>query len=130
MARQTARNKKKETKKKNRPVMWSDVSGVMRVYANKFVTGRGCFIKYSTSIGKKNDDGEYDNCYYSVFFPREDKPELEGAFEINITKGFLTLNVYEKTRGKTTERVVSPAIMVEEYVFVDDEQDYEDGQEF
>ena len=130
MARQTARNKKKETKKKNRPVMWSDVSGVMRVYGNEFVTGRGSFIKYSTSIGKKNDDSEYDNCYYSVFFPREDNPELEGAFEINIRKGFLTLDVYEKTRGKSTERIVSPAIMVQEYVFVDDEQEDDEDKPF
>lgn len=128
MARQTAK-KNDQKRKKERPVMWTDVSGVMRVYGREFETKRGSFIKYSTSIGRKNEDGDYDNCYLPVFFPKDDTPDLDGAFEVHITKGFLTLNVYDKGKGRNAEHVVEPAVMVQEYVYVDDEQDYEDDQE-
>ena len=131
MARQAAKkNERKNTgkRKENRPVMWTDVSGVMRVYGSEVETKRSSFIKYSTSIGRKNEDGDYDNAYLTVFFPKEDAPDIEGAFEINITKGFLTLEAYDKGKGKNAEHVVKPAVMVLEYVFVDDEQ--EEDEEF
>lgn len=129
MARQTAR-KKEQKRKKDRPVRWTDVSGVMRVYGHEFETkNRKSFIRYSTSIGRKNEDGDYENAYLTVFFPKNDAPDIEGSFEVNITKGFMTLNVYDKGKGKNAEHIVEPAVMVQEYVFVDDEQDYEDDQE-
>ena len=129
MARQTAR-KNEQKRKKERPAMWSDVSGRMRVYGREFETKRGSFIKYSTSIGKKNEDGDYDNYYLPVFFPKEDAPDMEGAFELEITKGFMTLNVYDKGKGKNAEHIVEPAVMVLEYVFVDDEQEEDEDKPF
>lgn len=133
MARQTARNKKQEKKKKDRPVMWTDVTGVMRVYGQEFEYSKGgrdkYFIKYSTSIGRKNEDGKYDNCYLTVFFPKDDQPDIEGAFEICVCKGFMTLNVYDKGKGKNAAHIVEPAIMIQEYEFIDDEQDPDEDQE-
>lgn len=129
MARQAAR-KNSQKRKKERPARWTDVSGVMRVYGHEFETkNRKFFIRYSTSIGRKNEDGDYENTYLTVFFPKNDAPDIEGSFEVNIIKGFMTLNVYDKGKGKNAEHIVEPAVMVQDYVFVDDEQDYEDDQE-
>lgn len=122
MARQT--KSKKQEAKKDRPVMWSDVTGVMRVYGAEFTTKNNkSFIKYSTSIGRKNEKGEYDNCYFPVFFAKDDDPGVDGAIEIVVTKGFLTLNVYDKGKGKNAVHVVEPAIMVQDYEFLDEEQE-------
>ena len=130
MARQTAR-KKKETKK-DRPVMWSDVTGVMRLYGKEFDGRRNgeTFIRYSTSLGRKNEDGDYDNCYLTVFFPKDDAPGIAGAFEIVVTKGFMTLNVYDRGKGKNAVHVVEPAIMVQEYEFIDEDQEDDEDKLF
>ena len=123
MAIQTARNKKQETKKKARPVMWTDICGIMRVYGHEFQTGRGSFIKYSTSLGRKNEDGDYENFYLPVHFPKDDDPGVEGAFKVNITKGFLSLNTYDTDKGKYTKHVVEPLVKIQEYEFADEEQE-------
>lgn len=131
MARQTARNNKQETKKKDRPVMWSDVTGVMRVYGAEFTTKNNkTFIKYSTSLGRKNEDGEYDNCYFNVFFAKDDDPGIDGAFEIVVCKGFLTLNVYDKGKGKNAVHVVEPAVMIQAYEFLDEEEEDDEDKPF
>lgn len=128
MARQTAR-KNEQKRKKDRPLRWTDVAGEMRVYGREFETkNHKTFIRYSTSIGRKNEDGDYDNSYLTVFFPKDDDPGIEGSFEIGITKGFLTLNVYDK--GKNAEHIVEPAVMILEYVFVDDEQEDDEDKPF
>ena len=47
---------------------------------------------YSTSISRKNQNGEYEKMYLSVQLPRG--VELENRTKINITKNTLLLKLY------------------------------------
>ena len=61
---------KKQSKKQTEKVKYwsSDLTGRMRVYAqevNYKKNGKpASFLKFSTSIGIKNEDGEWDNLYF------------------------------------------------------------------
>lgn len=68
------------------------------------VTGETMIFKnsngfYSTSLSKKNQDGEYVNAYINVSFKKGVK--LEDKTRINITNGFLTFDSYVNKEGKT-----------------------------
>lgn len=56
------------------------------------ITGKTMIFKsqygYSTTISKKNQDGEYERMYVSVQLPKN--IELENKTVINITDGFLS----------------------------------------
>lgn len=103
----TKKATKKATPKTSQ--LWNNVQGTMRVWANEREYKKKSFTVFSTSIGKKNDDGEYDNLYFDVLFKKNEAPEIEdGCIEINITKGFITLKVDKKG-------AIRPAVMVMEY---------------
>ena len=121
--KQTPKTAAKKTAKKQTPKTaqaWNNVKGLMRVWATERAYKKKTWMSFSTSIGKKNEDEEYDNVYFNVLFKKNEAPEVdEGAFEINVKKGFLTLTIY-------SDGSVHPAVMVMEYDLKDDEGDEDD----
>lgn len=120
----TKKKAAKKTAKKQTPKTvqaWNNVKGLMRVWVTERTYKKKSWLSFSTSIGKKNEDEEYDNVYFDVLFKKNEAPEVdEGAFEINVKKGFLTLTVYSDGR-------VHPAVMVMEYDLKDEgDEDDED----
>ena len=121
---------KKQSKKQPEKVNYwnSDLSGRMRVYAqevNHKKNGKpASFLKFSTSIGIKNDEGEWDNLYFNVRFMKGDAPEADGGmnFEIDIAKAFLT---FETFTTKDDEEVKTPVIVVQEWADPDRGEDDE-----
>ena len=111
---------KKQGKKQPEKVnYWNgNLTGRMRVYAqevNYKKNGKpAAFLKFSTSLGVKNDDGEWDNLYFNVRFMKGDAPEVDGGmnFEIEIGKAFLTFEVFQT---KTGEEIKTPVIVVQEW---------------
>ena len=123
----TKKTAAKKTAKKQIPKTaqaWNNVKGLMRVWATERAYKKKSWLSFSTSIGKKNEDEEYDNVYFDVLFKKNEAPEVdEGAFEINVKKGFLTLTVY-------SDGSVHPAVMVMEYdIKGGDEDEDEDADE-
>ena len=116
----------KKTAKKQTPKTvqaWNNVKGLMRVWAAKRGSKMKSWLSFSTSIGKKNENEEYDNVYFDVLFKKNEAPEVdEGAFEINVKKGFLTLTVY-------SDGSVHPAVMVLEYDHEDEDDEDEDDED-
>lgn len=108
--------KKAEKTNTKRPKSWADVSGRMRVWGKEVNYKKTSFISYSTSVGAKNEDDEYDNVYYNVRFRKDEHPGREGAFEINVKAGFLTVTTDKKGN-------CYPAVMVLDYEVVDDDSD-------
>lgn len=122
MATKKTTNKKTAAKKTAKTAQaWNNVKGLMRVWATERGNKKNSWLSFSTSIGKKNEREEYDNVYFGVLFKKGKAPVVdEGAFEINVKKGFLTLTVY-------SDGSVHPAVMVMEYDLKDeDDEDDED----
>ena len=116
----------KKTAKKQTPKTtqaWNNVKGLMRIWAAERKHKKKTWLSFSTSIGKKNEDEVYDNVYFDVLFKKNEAPGVdEGAFEINVKKGFLTLTVY-------SDGSIHPAVMVMEYDLKDadeDDDEYDD----
>lgn len=72
--------------------MWTDISGAMRLFCRERKNGKTSFLTFSTSVARKNEDGEYFNTYYDVMFKKNEAPTANDgeAFYINVTKGFVT----------------------------------------
>lgn len=116
---------KKQTKKQtpNTSQTWNNVKGNMRVWATEHTKKKKSWLSFSTSIGKKNEDEEYDNLYFDVLFKKDERPDVEeGAFEINVKKGFLTLAVY-------SDGSVHPAVMVMKYTLKDEDDEDDEYDE-
>lgn len=97
--------------------MWSDISGKMRVWGKEVEYGKNkSFMSYSTSVGKKNDDDEYDNIYFDVRFKKDEHPDIDEAFMINIKKGFITLYV-------GGDGIARPSVMVLDYKIASEDSD-------
>lgn len=96
-----------------RPKSWADICGRMRVWGKEVEYKKSSFMSYSTSVGAKNKDEEYDNVYYNVRFRKDEHPDIEGAFEINVKAGFLTVTTDKKGN-------CYPAVMVLDYEVVDE----------
>ena len=95
---------------------WNSIKGTMRLWATKRERKSKSWMTFSTSIGKKDDAGDYDNVYFDVLFKKDEAPNVnEGPCGINIRKGFLTLSVY-------SDGSIHPAVMVLEYVLLDEEK--------
>ena len=115
---------KKQNKKQSEKIKYwnSGWTGRMRVYAQEVNYKKGgkpaSFLKFSTSLGIKNEDGEWENLYFNVRFMKGDAPEADGGmnFEIDITKAFLTFEVFETKDG---EKVKTPVIVVQEWADLD-----------
>lgn len=115
------KSSKKQTQKTVQA--WNNVNGVMRVWATERGSKKKRWMSFSTSLGKKNEDEEYDNLYFDVLFKKDEAPKIkdEGAFEIVVNKGFLTLTVYN-------DGSIHPAVMVMDYglKYEDEDEDDED----
>lgn len=71
-----------------------NITGETLIFRNEF--------GYSTSISRKNQDGEYEKMYLSVQLPKG--VELENKTKINITKGFLSF--YNDKNGLSKPKIV------------------------
>lgn len=107
---------KKHGKKVN---YWSsNLTGLMRVYpqeVNYKKNGKpASFLKFSTSIGTKNEDGEWNNLYFNVRFMKGDAPQADAGmnFEIEIVKAFLTFEIFQTKDG---DEIKIPTIVVQEW---------------
>ena len=49
----------------------------MRVWATERTYKKKTWFSFSTSIGKKNEDEEYDNVYFDVLFKKNEAPEVD-----------------------------------------------------
>lgn len=91
---------------------WTQVTGTMRVYGAERKTKKGVpYLAYQTSIGRKNEEDEWDNLYITVRFPKED-PEITEAFDIDIKAGFLSMDVW--TDKKDVKHII-PVVVVMDY---------------
>ena len=109
----------KKTKRSERAKdTWNNISGIMSVYGNTF-TGRKKkkYVSWSATVGKKNDEGEFDNYYFRVRFAKDaNEPETDGLHQIDIQSGFFSLETY--TKGK--EEVTVPVIVIVEDEVLDE----------
>ena len=119
---------KKQGKKQPEKVNYwnSDLTGRMRVYAQEVNFKKNgkpaSFLKFSTSLGVKDEDGNWSNLYFNVRFMKGDAPEADGGmnFEIDIAKAFLT---FETFQTKTGEEIKTPVIVVQEWADPDSDDD-------
>lgn len=119
---------KKQSKKQTEKVKYwsSDLTGRMRVYAQEVKYKKGgkpaSFLKFSTSLGVKDEDGNWSNLYFNVRFMKGDAPEADGGmnFEIDISRAFLT---FETFTNKDNEEVKTPVIVVQEWADPDSDDD-------
>lgn len=111
----TAERRMKTQAQKNN--YWnSSLTGLMRVYAREVPCKKGkptTFLKYSTSLGVKNEDG-WDNFYLNVRFMKGDSPVADDGecIEIEIEKAFLTFEAYQTKSGN---EIKTPVIVVQEW---------------
>ena len=128
--------KKQGKKQPEKAIYWnSNLTGRMRVYAKevqyKKKNGKpASFLKFSTSLGIKNDDGEWGNLYFNVRFMKGDAPEVDGGmnFEIEIGKAFLTFEIFQTKSG---DEIKTPVIVVQEWADPDsDDPDSDDDIPF
>lgn len=119
---------KKKSKNTQQVKYWSsDLTGRMRVYAQEVKYKKNgkpaSFLKFSTSIGVKDENGDWSNLYFTVRFMKGDAPEVDGGmnFEIDIADAFLTFEWYFTKDG---DKIETPVIVVKEWADVDrDEND-------
>lgn len=119
---------KKQSKKQTEKVKYwnSDLTGRMRVYAQEVKYKKGgkpaSFLKFSTSLGVKDEDGNWSNLYFNVRFMKGDAPEVDSGmnFEIDISRAFLT---FEAFTTKDDEEVKTPVIVVQEWADPDGGED-------
>ena len=102
---------------------WSDIKNqFVRLYGNEFtivVKGKKKkIIRFSTSIGAKDDDGEWQNCYIRVNFAKAcGQPEETGSICVLIKKGFVSAETYVNADG---DQVTYPVIVIMDWGETDD----------
>ena len=119
---------KKQGKKQPEKVNYwnSNLTGRMRVYAQEVQYKKNgkpaSFLKFSTSLGVKDEDGNWSNLYFNVRFMKGDAPEVDGGMnvEIDISRAFLT---FEAFTAKDDEEVKTPVIVVQEWADPDRGED-------
>ena len=93
-----------------------NITGETLIFRNEF--------GYSTSISRKNQDGEYEKMYLSVQLPKG--VELENKTKINITKSFLSF--YKNKQGLPQVKIVVMEYKTDEEVqereAIQNEQNY------
>lgn len=109
---------------------WNTITGVMSIYGNTFTFGKGKnkqhFVKWSTTIGRKDKNGEYVNYYLRVGFAAgASEPETDGLHQIDVGNAFLSVESYTNRDG---DDVVNPVLVVTENEILDDEPDEEDRE--
>lgn len=102
---------------------WNTITGVMSIYGNTFTTKKKGkkkkFVKWSTTVGRKGEDGEYVNYYLRVRFAGDaSEPETDGLHQIDVGNAFLSVESYTNRDG---DDVVNPVLVVTENEILDDE---------
>lgn len=109
----------KTTKKKTFKQDWNEIGGNISIYAHE---GKKGDYYLSTSIGRKNDDGEYDNFYLTVRLSRAAEQELaiesEGVYHVAIRYGFLKPEFWTDKKSKEQRSAlvlfINDAVMIED----------------
>ena len=98
---------------------WNNISGIMTVYGNTFEDRKGRdYISWSATVGKKNDNDEYDNYYFRVRFAKDaNAPETDGLHQIDVQSAFISLETYTKKK----QEITVPVIVIVEDEVLDDE---------
>ena len=98
---------------------WNNISGIMTVYGNTFGDRKGRdYISWSATVGKKNDEDEYDNYYFRVRFAKDaNAPETDGLHQIDVQSAFISLETYTKKK----QEITVPVIVIVEDEVLDDE---------
>lgn len=89
---------------------WADLSGEMRIFGKKREGEKGTWFAYSTSIGKKQEDGSYKNVFFNVRFTKDNDPEKDGGFTVKLNKAFFTVDSWQEKNY--------PCIVVTDFDFV------------
>lgn len=105
----------KATKKKQQ-LEGLRVKGTFKVWGSTFDVGRKgqCRYVFSTPVGQKNENGEWDNLYIDIVFPKEDKIAFEGSAIVKVEDGFVTF--YTSRSGEKKVKVV-----LLDYDFIEEE---------
>lgn len=86
---------------------WTNITGEMVVFGNARETKTGKpFTVYATSISRKNEAGNWDNCYMDVVFAKDVNPDIIGKFAIHVSDGFLSVRVWDDKAGHHVEPCV------------------------
>lgn len=96
----------------------------------KDVEGRnGTFYRYSVSVSKKNEAGNYVNAYIPVVFSRKSNaPDVISNGAVCDFNGFMSVESYTDKHGNT---INNPQIVIMEVSFEDDNggmDTFEDAQ--
>ena len=98
-------------KSKAKQIWWNEFTDArIRVWGEEIKYKRSgkkaTFMRGSTSLGRKNEDGTYDNAYFDVKFSKDAEVEIvEGANEL-IASGFITVDTYEDKQGVKRSKAV------------------------
>lgn len=112
----TTNKKSKKTFKQD----WNEFSGNISLYAHEGKKDGDFYL--STSLGRKNDDGDYDNYYLTVRLSRAAEEELaidsEGVYHVAIRYGFLKPEFWTDKKSKEQRSAlvlfINDAVMIEE----------------
>lgn len=99
--------KKKETEFKQD---WNSISGNMRIFGNEIEYSKkgkkSSFVKYSTSVGTKDEDGDYVNAYLDVQFTKDcgyDPDGATGELHVQVNKAFLGVDYWDDGDKRRTK---------------------------
>lgn len=106
MAQQKKTNGKKAATDVQRT--WNQISGVMRIYGNRFEAGKKAITKWSVSVSGKDKDGDYLNFYITVRFAGKDsvEPDTNGLHTIDVENGFLSVDSWTDKKGSVQQALV------------------------
>lgn len=102
----------------------SHLKGLVRVFAQeveyKKNGKKASFLKFSTSLGNKDEDKNWENLYINIRFPKGDTPECDGGmnFLVEIVDGFLTFESYTDKSGINHQ---TPVLVITEWCDADNE---------
>lgn len=92
---------------------WNLISGNMRVFGNEIEYRKkgkkSSFVKYSTSCGTKDENGDYVNAYIDVRFNKDCGYDPEGAtgeLHVQINKAFLGVDYWDDGDKRKTKIVI------------------------
>lgn len=109
----------KKTKRSERAKdTWNEITGIMSIYGNTFEDRHGDeYISWSATVGRKDEDGEYQNYYFKVRFGKNaTQPMTDGLHQIDIQSAFISLESYEKKN----KEIITPIIVVIENDVLDE----------
>lgn len=101
----------KQTQTEQPRETWNEVRGMMRINGNLFDAGKDSErMSWSVSIGKKNDDGSWNNFYIRIKFAKGSKePTSDGLHMIDVRKGFMS---FEEWTPKGAKDPVQKLILI------------------